>query len=312
MALSGHLWTIAPSLVHRVRPARAPASVPWSTTLEDPTMGSITLRGVLRERADSDACLLVVHGLGGSPDAFYCVRAAQAAEDAGVSCLRLSLRGADRSGEDFYHAGLVADLEAAVASDALARYKRLYLLGYSLGGHVTLRYALSPSDPRVRAVATVCAPLDLELGARAIDRRRAFLYRRHVLAGLNEIYAAVAERRPVPTPAAEARAADSIRHWDSLTVVPRYGFGTAERYYTEMSVGPHLRELAVPALYLASEADPMVPPWTYSLHLEHAPSRLHVERVASGGHVGFPTGVRVAGGSAATIEKHAVRWLLQR
>lgn len=311
MALTGHLWTIGPSVWHQLAPAKAPASVPWSTTLEDPTMGAVTLRGMLRHHEGSDACVVVVHGLGGSPDAFYCVRAAQAADAAGLSCLRISLRGADRSGEDFYHAGLVDDLEATVASEALARYRRLYVLGYSLGGHVTLRYALAPHDGRVRAVAAVCAPLDLELGARAIDRRRAFLYRRHVLSGLNEIYGAVADSRPVPTPASEARAADSIRRWDSLTVVPRYGFGTAERYYAEMSVGPRLPELAVPALYLATDADPMVPPWTYELHLERAPTRMHVERLQRGGHVGFPTDMRIGGGPPKSIEAHAIRWLSQ-
>ena len=85
---------------------------------------------------------LVVHGLGSEIDAPYVVAAAQAAEARGLSCLRLYLRGADRKGEDFYHAGLTADLHAALASPTLASYDRVFVLGYSLGGHVTLRYAV--------------------------------------------------------------------------------------------------------------------------------------------------------------------------
>src|SRR5262245_30035119 len=183
-----------------MRPRLAPPAEPWSVVAADPQLGSVRLRGLLRERPGSDTCVLVVHGLGGTTATHYCVQAAQAVEAAGFSCLRLALRGADRDGEDFYHAGIAADLEAAVASPALRRYQRLLLIGYSLGGHVALRYALAPNDPRVRAVAAICAPLDLELGARHIDAPAAFIYRRHVLSGLNAVYAAVARNRPVPTP----------------------------------------------------------------------------------------------------------------
>ena len=52
------------------------------------------------------------------------VQAARAAERAGFACLRLAKSGADRDGEDFYHAGLREDVEAAVASDALRRFSR--------------------------------------------------------------------------------------------------------------------------------------------------------------------------------------------
>ena len=98
-------------------------------------------------------------------------------------------------------------------------------LGYSLGGHVSLRYALDVSDPRVRAVAAVCAPLDLDRSATHIDALRSFIYRRHVLDGLNEIYNAVAARSTVPTPPARVARARRMRDWDSLTVVPRFRFG---------------------------------------------------------------------------------------
>src|SRR6185312_7053782 len=215
--LSAHAWTIGPSVWSDLRPRLAPAAEPWSTTLRDDMTGELTLRGVLRRErgAAADSCLVVVHGLGGAMDRPYCILAALAAERAGMSCLRLALRGADRSGEDFYHGGLTRDIEAAVASSALASFERIYVLGYSLGGHVSLRYAAGASiDPRVRAVAAVCAPLDLALSAQHIDAPQCYVYRRHVLAGLNEIYAAVAERRSVPTPVDRARSAQALRTWD--------------------------------------------------------------------------------------------------
>ena len=309
--LAAHAWTIGPNLRHRVLGRTAPSSEAWSTTLQDPDVGPVVLRGALRRERDSRVCVLVVHGLGGAIDRHYCIEAAHAAHAAGVSCLRIGLRGADRRGEDFYHAGLIADVAAALASPALADVEQLYVLGYSLGGHVTLRYALEPSDRRVRAIAAVCAPLDLELGAQLIDQPRSVLYRNHVLSGLNEIYAAVAQRRAVPTPVAQLKRARRIRDWDSLAVVRRYGFGTAENYYASMSVGPRLHELSVPSLLVQSQHDPMVPPWTYERHLQRTLPQLEVHSLASGGHVAFP---HVRFGSAlhaAPIAEHILSWLLQ-
>lgn len=316
MGLAGHFWTIGPSLRHDYWPRNAPSAEGWSTVLKDTHAGDVTLRGLLRAPADqrSTACVIVVHGLGGGADTFYCVQAAWAAERLGLGCLRLYLRGADRKGDDFYHAGLTADLEAAIASKALERFQRLYILGYSLGGHVSLRYGLAPSDPRVRALAAICPPLDLELSAQAIDRARAMVYRRHILSGLKEIYREVAAIKPVPTPLRRVRSARTIREWDSLTVVPRYGFGSVEQYYDQMSVGPRLSQLELPTLLVQSTADPMVPPWSYEQHLSRPMKRLDVRRLAAGGHVGFPASIRMGEGNTVSqgLEDQVMEWFLRQ
>jgi predicted alpha/beta-fold hydrolase len=312
MSLFAHAWTIAPSIWSDFHPRAAPASEPWSTTLQDPDVGSVTLRGALQraDGANARSCLIVVHGLGGSIERPYCILAALAAERAGINCLRLGLRGADRQGQDFYHGGLTRDIEAAVASAGLAEFERLYVLGYSLGGHVTLRYATGAQlDPRVRAVAAVCAPLDLALSARHIDAPGSYLYRRHVLAGLNEIYRAVAEKKPVPTPLAHALRAQALRTWDSLTIVPRFGFEHVAEYYREMSVGPRLDQLKVPSMLVQSTLDPMVPPWTYEPHLSRSLPRLELRRLRSGGHVAFPAVSFEAGRPRALVEDSLLGWL---
>ncbi len=291
MALSGHLWTLYPTLRHRMLPWKAPAALPWSTSLRDPGLGEIRLTGLLREEAHGDRLLVVIHGLGGSVERHYCIKAASAAHRRGWSCLRLSLRGADRLGEDFYHAGLIADIEAAVASETVAQYSKIALLGYSLGGHVALRYAVLGDDPRVERVAAVCAPLDLDASSHALDSARFPFYRRHVLAGLNEIYAAVAARRDVPTPVGEARRIRKIRAWDAHTVVPRHGFDSVDHYYASQSVGPKLAELRIPSLLVASRNDPMVSPNTLEpslMRVAATAAPLDVRWVEGGGHVALP------------------------
>jgi predicted alpha/beta-fold hydrolase len=292
-AVAGHWWTVGAELYDRVRPVVAPEARAWTTVLDDPRVGPVRLHGLLRERAGAGTLLLVVHGLGGSPMSPYCRRAAAGAERRGWSCLRLGLRGSTGDGEDIYHAGLGRDLAHALEDPTLRRYDRVLVVGYSLGGHVVLSLGLAP-DPRVAAVAVVSAPLDLDRSCAAIDRRRGWVYRRHVLRGLVAGYRAVAARRPVATPVHDVARVRRLRDWDRLTVVPRFGFADAEDYYRRASVGPRLLELRVPALYVGMRHDPMVPQWTVVPSLEAAGAgasageRLQAWWLDDGGHVAAP------------------------
>ena len=313
--LSGHLWTLGPNLRHKARPETPPSAQLWSTRLEDPAVGEVVLRGALHRASEtSDELCVAIHGLGGTIDSHYVIRAARTAVAAGVDCLRLALRGADRSGADVYHAALTADLEAALASPALAHYRRLYLLGFSLGGHVSLCHALAPTDPRLRGVASVCAPLDLGAAGVAIDHPRAALYCSHVLAGLKEIYTAVARHRPVPTPLASVRRVTTIRAWDRLVVVPRFGFVSVDDYYQSASVGPRLASAQVPTLILSATADPMIPAATVAPYVQQLPGLVTHRWIDRGGHVGFPANLQLGledGAATGTpgVAAQALAWL---
>ena len=295
MSIRGHLWTIAPSLRHRLRPLPLPVPRPWETAVADPLRGTVRLTGLLREVPGSDEVLILVHGLGGGSDSHYLSSGVAAAEAAGISSLRVNLRGADRLGEDFYHGGLTADLHAALASPELRGYCRVYALGYSLGGHLALRLGSEEGDPRLAAVAGICAPLDLALAQKELDAPPLWLYRHYLLNGLKDIYAAVAARHPMALPAAAARRIPTLREWDDRVVAPRHGFAGAADYYARESVAPRLPALRVPALLLNSEHDPMVPARAVRAALTRPAPRLEVRWIPGGGHVAFPRAMGVDG-----------------
>jgi predicted alpha/beta-fold hydrolase len=280
--------------------------------IDDPKVGPVRISGQLTKREDDDGpLLLVVHGLGGCSESAYAVKAAACAASTGLSCLRINLRGADRRGEDVYHAGLTADLHAAAASPELSRCQQILVLGYSLGGHVALRFAVETSDPRVRAVAAVCSPLLLAPGARAIDSLSGWLYRRYLLANLVECYEKVAARRPMPLPVSEVRRLRRIEHFDDLVVAPRHGFADAQDYYAQASVGMVLENLARPALLVVSETDPMVPPAAVRPGLEGHPP-LEVRWVAGGGHLGFESKLDLGIDGPQGLEGQVQAWLMQQ
>ncbi|HSS76609.1 MAG TPA: alpha/beta fold hydrolase [Thermoanaerobaculia bacterium] len=312
MSLLGHYWTVAPRLRHGVRALLAPEGEAWATSLMDPVTGRVAVTGWLRERPGNELAVLV-HGLGGSTESHYMVRGALAAEAEGLSCLRLNLRGCDRQSHDFFHAGLTADLHAALASEELRRYHRIYVIGYSLGGHVTLRLATEDLDPRVAGVAALCAPLDLSLSQQAIDEPLRWPYRRYLLNSLIEVFVAVAARRPQSLTPAEVARIRTIREWDDRVVAPRHGFADANDYYARASVAPRLGELRVPALLLNSEGDPMVPAKAVRSVLRVPAPRLTVRWVAGGGHVSFPLRLDAGLGSGATdglgVDAQVLGWL---
>ncbi len=309
MSWKGHLWTLGPFLRHSLLPPRVPASEHWETSLDDGVVGTIRLSGRLTRGGTSDTIVVIVHGLGGSATSYYARKAALVADRAGIDSLRLNLRGADRGGGDYYHAGLTEDLAAALRSQEVARYERILLLGYSLGGNMILRYLAGAPDPRVGAAATVCSPIDLKQGARAIDRPRGYFYRHHVLNGLKEIYRNVAKHGDVPVALRDAARIDSIEHWDERIIAPRHGFAGAEDYWAKTSACHVLDEIRIPTLFIAAERDPMVlidsvRPW-----LQNA-TKLRRIVTSQGGHVGFPRNVDLGLGSDGPIEDQIIQWML--
>ena len=310
-ALGGHYWTVTPYLAHTLRPAPLVRGRPWAAAVADEKLGEVRLTGDLLAPAGARELLLVVHGMGGSIDSPYAAAAARAATAAGLACLRINLRGADRSGEDFYHAALTADLHAALASPMLADFDAIYVMGFSLGGHMSLCLAAEPHDARVRAVAAVCAPLDLARGSADIDQAHRWLYRRYLLRGLKDIYRAVAQRRDVPTPVEHVQTITTMRAWDEHTVVPRHGFRSVDDYYERASAARRLAQLRVPTLLVQAAHDPMVRAATVepALATPEVPL-LDVRWVQEGGHVGFPRHIDLGMPAAPGLAPQVVRWLV--
>ena len=328
--LAGHLRTVAHLAANLIRPPEAPAAERWRASLEDPVSGQVAVTGWLtRARAGADLVVLV-HGLGGSAGSHYLVHAARVAHALGHDTLRLNLRGADVTAGDFYHGGLTAELHAAVGDRALAGYRRILVLGYSMGGHVTLRFAAEVEDPRVAAVGAICAPLHLRPVSEDFERPSRALYCRHVLRHLGRSFRAL-ERAgaSLPRSCREICRARTFRRWDDLTVVPRFGFADADDYYEQASAAAVLGRLRVPCLLVASQVDPVI---THESIVPYLPAGATVCSLVRGrpeppiptrpdpasltvvwhpgaGHVAFPPATDLGVEAALGLESQLLGWL---
>ncbi len=308
------MWTLAALLRRSLRRPAAPPAVPFEATVEDPVTGPQPVSGYLSRAAGARRLAVLVHGLGGSRDSAYLRALAFAADAMGFATLRLGLRGAGGRGDDFYHAGLTADLHAALADAQLSGFDEIVLAGLSLGGHVALRYATEDGDPRLRAVAAVSAPLDLAAGAASIDRAIMAPYRRYLLSGLVPHCERAWRAGIIDATPERLRRVRTLREWDTITVAPRFGFADAADYYARASVAPRLAALRCPALLLAAEADPMVPPEAIRPALSAAghPPGLEVRWVRPGGHLAFPPSLELGSGGDVGFCGQVATWLAKR
>jgi predicted alpha/beta-fold hydrolase len=242
---------------------------------------------------------IVVHGVGGFSESRYVVRAARALHRAGYHVVRLNLRGAGAGmplSTSLYHAGISDDLLAtvnAVANDA--RVESLLVLGFSLGGNVTLKMAgeVGANAPAaLRAIATVSAPLDFTAVSQVMESRRNLPYRAWVLKGLVG-QALTFARKHGPSCGYDARGLwriRSIRDYDTRVIVPMHGFPGVDEYYVRASCGPLLPNVRVPTLLVHADDDPIVPGRTVKPFLSTLPPGVEVAWTEHGGHVGWYSG----------------------
>lgn len=302
---SAHLQTLR----SRLRPAAAPTDGLASTRalrvpMDDGTPDALRVLVHTPRPAPAPApapqLVLLVHGLGGSADSAYMTATAAALLRAGMAVARLDLRGAGRHGTSttqLYHAGRTSDVRAvlrALASSPEAARRpgppSLGLMGFSLGGNVTLKLVGEPLEglPLVAGVA-VSAPLDLAAGSEYLHHVAFGLYERAMLRGLRADVARFAPEMTADEVAAVI-AARRIEQFDDAFTARRNGWRDAAEYYAVNSSAQYLPRITLPTLVIHALDDPVVPAGPYrSIDWAGLESQGHVRRAvtAHGGHVGF-------------------------
>lgn len=278
-----HLQTILP--VFWRRRLRFPGE---AERLELPDGDFLDLEWFRRRRR---RVVVLSHGLEGSFDAGYIRGMAAALVASGWDALAWTFRGCGPEPNRllrFYHSGETGDL-GAVIRHAASRYDQVALVGFSLGGNLTLKYlGERPPHPAVIAAAAVSAPVDLAASAAALDRRwDNRLYLRRFLDTLIAKVEAKARRFPREIDVVGIRRIRCFQEFDDRYTARLHGFRDAHDYWTRSSARQFLPRVTVPSLLVNARDDPFLPPACFPFAEAQANPRFFLDAPAHGGHVGF-------------------------
>lgn len=277
--INRHVETILPSLIRRV--AFQPAERERVTTPDNDFLDLDWYRSGSRK------CVIISHGLEGNSERAYVRGMARAFFSNGFDALAWNFRGC--SGEvnrqlRFYHSGATDDL-GTVIRHAAERYDQLILVGFSLGGNLTLKY-LGEGDvhPKVFKGIAFSVPVNLHTSCVEISKPANRIYAWRFLRKLKQkVRMKAALRSDIDVRGIQS--ISSLIDFDDRYTGPIHGFTGAVDYYTKCSSLYFLGKIRVPTLLVNALNDPFLARDCYP---DPDPaSSLQVEYPEHGGHVGF-------------------------
>ena len=244
-----------------------------------------------------DAPLLVVfHGLEGSSKSHYAEALTDAARGRGWACCIPHFRGC--SGElnhapRVYHSGDFEEIDWILRRLQAGHAGPVMAVGISLGGNALMRWAGETGANAaqvVRAVASVCSPLDLAASGRAIGRGfNRLVYTRMFLNSMVPKALQKLDQHPGLFSRSDLLDANDLYAFDNIVTAPLHGFTDTDDYWKRASAKPHMTKIAVPALALNALNDPFIPVWSLPTPADVS-SSVTLWQPSHGGHVGFPSG----------------------
>lgn len=258
----------------------------------------------------SDTLVLLIHGLEGSSESKYMISASNEFNNAGFDTVCFNLRGC--SGEDnlllsTYHSGKTEDVHYVV-KHLLHHYtyKKLIIVGYSLGGNLTLKYMgeyTNRISPKVKLAIAVSVPVDLASSGREMSTLKNKIYMEEFLKTLRLKVLEKAHKFPEYTVNKTALfKAKDFKDFDAIYTAPVFGFADPEDYWDKASSKPYLSSIQKPTLLITSLDDPFLSKECYPYEEANNSEHFFLEAAKYGGHVGF----------VSSFKQKENRWLEQR
>jgi len=284
---NGHLQTILPVLFRRV-----PQITCERERIETPDGDFLDLDWNRDQRSDS--LVIITHGLEGNSTNASVQGMAGAFQRAGWDTLAWNLRGC--SGEPSrllrtYHSGAWEDLQCVI-DHAAGGYRNIALVGFSIGGNLTLKYLGdhgSAIHPSIKGAVAFSVPCDLASSAKVLESRINSIYMNHFLKDLRRKIHEKAATFPGGISTEGLDHIRTFREFDGTYTAPLNGFLSAEDYWSKASSKPSLAGITVPTLLVNALNDPFLAPECFPREEAEVNPLLYLELPKSGGHLGFIT-----------------------
>lgn len=247
---------------------------------------------------NSKELVILSHGLEGNTQAKYILGMVNYFNQNNVDALAWNYSTCAPEGTDkqnrFYHSGSTLDLYTILdyVKDQTP-YESVYLIGFSMGGNIILKYLGEPKaeqNPLVKSAVAISVPLDLKSSAHALKTGFNMVY---TINFLRTLKAKVRERkdylRSHGIDADKILKVKNLNEFDELFTAPYYGFKDANDYYDQVSAIKFLPTISTPTLIVNALDDPFLTQQCFPYELIAQNPLLHFETPMFGGHLGFFT-----------------------
>ena len=246
-------------------------------------------------KVNSKKVVVLIHGLEGSSESKYILAAARELNAVGYDTVSFNLRGC--SGEDnlllaTYHSGKTEDVDFVI-NHLLDNYsyEKIMIVGYSLGGNLTLKYFgeyVDSMSDKVTCGIAVSVPIDLASSGKEMSTLKNKLYMEEFLKTLRLKVLEKSHKHPeYDLDKTKLFKAKVFKDFDELYTAPVFGFSSPEDYWEKASSKPYLPKIKKPTLLITSKDDPFLPKECYPYEEAQDSDVFHLEVTKYGGHVGF-------------------------
>jgi predicted alpha/beta-fold hydrolase len=241
-------------------------------------------------RTGSQKLLIISHGLEGNSYRPYVKGMAKAGLSYGFDILAWNYRGCSEEMNRqlrFYHSGATDDLGFVIQHAIRSGYHQIYLVGFSLGGNLTLKYLGEQKPPvEVKRAVAFSVPLNLYTSCLTISKRSNTLYAYRFLRSLKKkVMEKSRSRTEIDVKGIER--IDTLLDFDDRYTAPLHGFAGARDYYDRCSAIGFLPSIQTPTLLISAANDPFLSEecFPHAMLKDHA--HVQFENPRRGGHVGF-------------------------
>ena len=240
----------------------------------------------------SKKIVILCHGLEGSSDSKYIQATAKLLSLNGYSVAAMNYRFC--SGEInrqlvTYHSGKTDDLHTVI-NFVLPNYDSVYLVGFSLGGNLILKYngdGLFSLSPKIKANVAISVPVDLKGSSISLKRCENVLYRWRFIRTLSKKMYLKHQQFPNELDVAPLKKVKTLTDFDDFFTSKINDFKDAEDYYLKASSKQFIPNITKPTLLINALDDPFLSESCFPISEAEENAKFYLMTPSNGGHVGF-------------------------
>ena len=246
---------------------------------------------------NSSTLVVLIHGLEGSSESKYIVSTSNFLNSKDLDTVCFNLRSC--SGEDnlllsTYHSGKTEDVDFVI-NYLLENYNynNIVIVGFSLGGNLTLKY-LGEKSSQISSIIkggiAISVPIDIASAEKEMDKLKNKLYMEMFFKTMKNKILEKAHKFPeYKLDKDKLFKATRFKHLEYLYTSPVFGFKSPEDYWEKASSKPFLLKIKKPTLLINAKDDTFLSTECYPYKEAENSKYFFFEETKYGGHCGFMT-----------------------